>query len=79
MELRIKISTLNNGEKSYGVQQANLKITGGWIKRPQIVWEDIYKDILTEEEAIRAAKDYLEYYEQKKLQEVKSVTYKKIQ
>jgi hypothetical protein len=78
MELRIKIATLNNGEKRYNVQQAHLKITGGWIQRQAIIWEDIFKNILTEEEAIDAAKSYRSYYEKKKLEEVNSVTYKEI-
>jgi len=78
MGFRIKIATLNNGEKRYSVQQSHLKITRGWLIRTELVWEDIFKNLLTEEEAMDAVKNYRSYYEQKKLEEVKSVTYKEI-
>ena len=78
MKLRIKIATLNNGEKRYNVQEATLRITGGWIKRQSIVWEDIFRNLPTEEEAISSAENYHAYYEQKKAEEIKSVTYKEI-
>ena len=80
MKFRIKIETLNNGEKRYVVQRAHLQITGGWIKRTEIRWEDMYgSKFLTEEEATHAIEWYRKYYEQKKAEEVKSVTYKEIQ
>jgi hypothetical protein len=79
MKFRIKIETLNNGEKRYVAQLARLQITGGWIKRTEIRWVDMYgSKFLTEEEATHAIECYRKCYEQKKAEEVKSVIYKEI-
>jgi len=73
---RIKIDQLHNGETKYSIQESHLEITGGWIKHPRIVWENLFTNFETEEEAMSALENYRTFLETKKLKEVKSTTYK---
>ena len=76
---RLKIQQLVNGTTLYFPQEGRLKITGGWIKRSHIRWEDIYKKGFdTEEEAIESINNIRKFREKKQETEVKSITYKSI-
>ncbi len=39
---RIKIEERNNGEKRYIPQKGYLHISGGWIKRQEIRWDNLF-------------------------------------
>jgi len=88
---RIKIEERNNGEKRYIPQVSRLVISGGWIKRQRIVWDNILTydyghradsvikhSYSTEQEALDLIESYKKEIEKKNGEEVKSVTYKMI-
>jgi hypothetical protein len=89
---RIKIEERNNGDKRYIPQVSKLIITGSWIKKQKIVWENIvystYSGYIsemniddphkTEKKALEAIEGYKRNLETEKLKEIKSVTYKNI-
>jgi hypothetical protein len=86
---RIKIEEKNNGEKRYIPQVTRLVITGGWIKRQRIVWDNILTYgyghrtdssikhcYSTEQDALENLESYKKQIEKKNGEEIKSVTYK---
>jgi hypothetical protein len=88
---RIKIEERNNGEKRYIPQVSRLVISGGWIKRPRIDWDNILTydhghrtdssikhSYPTEREALDLIESYKKQIEKMNGEEVKSVTYKMI-
>jgi hypothetical protein len=88
---RIKIEERNNGEKRYIPQVSRLVISGGWIKRQRIVWDNILtydyghrtSSVIkhshsTEQEALDFIESYKKEIEKMNGEEVKSVTYKMI-
>lgn len=78
---RIKIEELKNGETKYIPQKGYLHITGGWIKRPEIRWENMLArgcSFSNEETALQKIELYKKLEEQKKSKEVKSTSYKMI-
>ena len=85
---RIKIEERNNGEKRYIPQVSRLVISGGWIKRQRIDWDNILTyhttssvikhSYSTEQDALENVESYKKQIEKKNGEEVKSVTYKNI-
>jgi len=88
---RIKIEERNNGEKRYIPQVSRLVISGGWIKRQRIDWDNILTydyghrtdssikhSYSTEKEALENVESYKKQIDKKIGEEVKSVTYKMI-
>jgi hypothetical protein len=78
---RIQIDELQNGEKRYIPQKAELRVYGGWIKKQEIRWYNIGDGRLdgryfSETEAMRIIENNKEYEELKKGLEIKSSTYK---
>ena len=78
-DYRIKIEELKNGETKYIPQRAVLRISGGWIKRPEIRWVDMFAGSFSSEElALEKIELDKKWEEQKKGKEVKSTTFKRI-
>jgi len=86
---RIKIEERNNGEKRYIPQVSRLVISGGWIKRQRIVWDNILTydyghradnvirhSYSKEQDALDIIESHKKEIEKKNGEEVKSVTYK---
>lgn len=77
---RIKIEELNNGEIKYIPQKGYLYTSGGWIKRPEIRWENMYCGPYSRESlALEKIKQYQKIEEEMKGKEVISTSYKTIQ
>ena len=77
---RIRIDELNNGEKRYVAQVMKMEITGGWVKRTRIVWENINNIIhTTEESALNAINREKEFESQRLNNSVKSTTFKMVE
>jgi hypothetical protein len=77
---RIRIDELNNGEKRYVAQVMKMEITGGWVKRTRIVWENINNIMhTTEESALNAINREKELESQKFNNSVKSTTFKMVE
>ena len=78
-DYRIKIEELKNGETKYIPQRAVLRISGGWIKRPEIRWVDMFAGSFSNEKlALEQIELDKKYEEQRKGKEVKSTTFKRI-
>lgn len=89
---RIKIEERNNGVKGYTPQVGELKISGLWIKKQEIVWytivhahgntfglsETITVGYATEESALKVIEDYKKKDFIEEANKVKSTTYKMI-
>ena len=77
---RIKIEELKDGETKYHPQKGYLHVSGRWIKRPEIRWENMYcGSFSTEKLALEKIELDKKWEEQKKGKEVKSTTYKIIE
>lgn len=78
-QYRLRIDELNNGTKKYYIQKMYLRITKGWIKRQEIVWEDFHRNpYSTEEAAMETIKLLKEDDEEREGKQVKSTTYKDV-
>ena len=78
-DYRIKIEELKNGETKYIPQKAVLRISGGWIKRPEIRWVDMFAGSFSSEElALEKIELDKKWEELQKGKEVKSTTFKRI-
>ena len=78
-DYRIKIEELKNGETKYIPQKAVLRISGGWIKRPEIRWVDMFAGSFSSEElALEKIELDIKWEELQKGKEVKSTTFKRI-
>lgn len=76
---RIKIEELKNGEIKYIPQRAVLRISGGWIKRPEIRWEDMFAGSFSNEKLVLEKIELDKKWEElQKGKEVKSTTFKRI-
>jgi hypothetical protein len=76
---RIKIEERNNGEKRYMPQKGYLHISGGWIKRQEIRWDNLFCGSFSSESlALEKIEEYKKLVEKRKSEEVKSTTYKMI-
>lgn len=76
---RIKIEELKNGEKKYMPQKGYLLISGKWIKRQEIRWENMFcGSFSTEKLALEKIELAKKYEEEIKGNKIKSTTYKMI-
>jgi hypothetical protein len=77
---RIKIDELKNGKTRYVPQEGFLVEYGGWVKRQDIRWDDMYKDGFdTEEDALEMINHVRGYRNKKEGEQVKSSKYKMIE
>lgn len=77
---RIKIEELKDGETKYIPQKGYLYTSGGWIKKSEIRWENMYcGSFSTEKLALERIELDKKWEEQKKGKEVKSTIYKIIE
>lgn len=76
---RIKIEEKNNGEKQYIPQKGYLHISGKWIKRQEIRWDNLFCGPFSSESfALEKIDEYKKLVEKRKGEEVKSTSYKMI-
>ena len=77
---RIKIDELKNGKTRYVPQEGFLVEYGGWVKRQDIRWDDMYEDGFdTEEDALEMINHVRGYRNKKEGEQVKSSKYKMIE
>ena len=74
---RIKIDQLNNGEKRYTPQVGKLKVSGKWIQKQEIVWENIINESFVQESyAIKVIEEHRKIQDKKHGSKIKSTTFR---
>jgi hypothetical protein len=74
---RIQIDELVNGEKRFSPQVGRLHISGKWIMRSEIVWDNLVNQkFFNESDAMMVIKEHKRLDEIKKGNEVFSTKYK---